>query len=991
MPVVHGFASKTAATAATIPSDVVTITIDAPGYTANYRKVASQPSHPGKLQSTDGAWWELSDRVVSPQMFGAAGNAAMNITTGAVTGTDDTAAFDSMRQFCVATRAQVLLTSQYIYSGTFEMWPGVTITGANSDQTGVYINIDNTKEGFHVLTQDGFLSNFFISARIPTSIQNGQGNFGTCITFGKVYYPVPARNVGESAEAYGKRSTPDLGGNFKLKDMVFRRRPGGSGHAIAVCGRSSGIVIENPSFEGWSAATGYHANALLTHWGGVADVFESGDDGVLIEPLIFRKADDSYTFHPNNVRMFGGRIRCTGRIASIASSYDVHIHDMDIDGKDDSGLVIGSQVALVVGGDDGDLFACPDDKGKVYANVIVENITAFNMDGRSPNPVGTGMLDFPGYATSKYINADGSLARNDPGTITKNYNPPSIPAGGTHTVDVAVTGAITADSARAGAWFSKLGSIVTLSASVPSANTVRVVFSNPSASPVDLPAGTLNAYVGKPRLQQAPLWTGFRASNWRVTGLGTTGAMINIRNARVYGVIENIHADGIGTVDGLAIQNTTGKLTCRNLFLNGANILRSVEGISIMDSTLKTTTTVSLTATAALHSVFDRGLVITGAPPFNVTGTILERASSTVLRVRIEESPWNTFQVGEVVSGGGQSFTITGTGVAPYDNRCVDISGDTVNVALGLELGVRATEVTVAGTIGKDVRPGDRLVSTKGILYAREYHDASEKVIKIEPAPFGLDTGEVLVLDRLDYDVSFTNTTIIGGDRGINVESRARVLVRGGIIRDTGVYGAYAGDYGVLDLEGVTFSNNGQRRVMLDTEASTRDVTGGVDGTIRVEGCDFKHGAWINHNILANGSSRGGSIRDNFFTPTGSAGAPISGYLNVVNPQTDGGWLAIDNNRDANGILVGPGIRIAFATINPASVAANTTGSNSTITVAGAALGDIVAASFSLPLGGLILEAWGSAADTVTYHFRNPTGSAIDLGSGKLTVSATRY
>lgn len=38
---------------------------------AFYRRVATEPDHPGKFQSANGAWWELSEPVVRPEMFGA--------------------------------------------------------------------------------------------------------------------------------------------------------------------------------------------------------------------------------------------------------------------------------------------------------------------------------------------------------------------------------------------------------------------------------------------------------------------------------------------------------------------------------------------------------------------------------------------------------------------------------------------------------------------------------------------------------------------------------------------------------------------------------------------------------------------------------------------------------------------------------------------------------------------------------------------------------
>lgn len=39
---------------------------------ALYKRVASEPSHEGKIQSADGAWWEIAEAVLDVKMFGAA-------------------------------------------------------------------------------------------------------------------------------------------------------------------------------------------------------------------------------------------------------------------------------------------------------------------------------------------------------------------------------------------------------------------------------------------------------------------------------------------------------------------------------------------------------------------------------------------------------------------------------------------------------------------------------------------------------------------------------------------------------------------------------------------------------------------------------------------------------------------------------------------------------------------------------------------------------
>lgn len=62
-----------------------------------------------------------------------------------------------------------------------------------------------------------------------------------------------------------------------------------------------------------------------------------------------------------------------------------------------------------------------------------------------------------------------------------------------------------------------------------------------------------------------------------------------------------------------------------------------------------------------------------------------------------------------------------------------------------------------------------------------------------------------------------------------------------------------------------------------------------------------------------------------------------------------------------------------------------------TITVAGAALGDVVTVSFSLSLQGMTLTGYVSATDTVTAVLYNGTGAPINLASGTLRACVSKY
>lgn len=84
---------------------------------ALYKRVNVQPTHAGKFQSTDGAWWEIAELVVTPEMYGAVGDGV----------NDDTTAFAA----AAAVRGQTIrLSSGKSYLvGDFTIADGVQFKG----------------------------------------------------------------------------------------------------------------------------------------------------------------------------------------------------------------------------------------------------------------------------------------------------------------------------------------------------------------------------------------------------------------------------------------------------------------------------------------------------------------------------------------------------------------------------------------------------------------------------------------------------------------------------------------------------------------------------------------------------------------------------------------------------------------------------------------------------------------------------------------------
>ena len=93
-----------------------------------------------------------------------------------------------------------------------------------------------------------------------------------------------------------------------------------------------------------------------------------------------------------------------------------------------------------------------------------------------------------------------------------------------------------------------------------------------------------------------------------------------------------------------------------------------------------------------------------------------------------------------------------------------------------------------------------------------------------------------------------------------------------------------------------------------------------------------------------------------------------STYANVVSGYLPGAILSGSATYDPPNLLDGAG-------------------ATTTVTVTGAALGDLVeCVSFSLDLQGITVTGYVSAANTVSVRFQNESGGTLDLGSGTLLV-----
>ncbi|MDQ6435799.1 right-handed parallel beta-helix repeat-containing protein [Mesorhizobium sp. LHD-90] len=352
--------------------------------TARYPEAAWFPT-------ADRRYFLLDENPASPLMLGAIGDGE----------TDDAAAVQATRDFCAVSGAPVLIDAYFAHKGTLELNHPVSIRGVGRERCGLYLAIDRENEGVNILASGVSLEDMEIRAHIPKGIQNGQGSYGTCITVGRSFYD-PVREG-------GRLVAPDLVTGTSFDRLKITRAEGSaSAHAIACMGRISGVFANDLVIEGASPKS-VHGDAILVHWSTSGRDFPLDADGNVIKPFVLPKEKDAHSYHPNNIRFENLRVRNTARLIAISSAYAVQISKVDFDGLDDGINRNGAQLLDLVVGDEGDRYAHPDDQGKVYSNIALRDIVAYNITGSGINA--RAIIDVSGFGTSKYADDPNTGAR----------------------------------------------------------------------------------------------------------------------------------------------------------------------------------------------------------------------------------------------------------------------------------------------------------------------------------------------------------------------------------------------------------------------------------------------------------------------------------------------------------------------------------------------------------------------------------------------------
>jgi hypothetical protein len=287
-----------------------------------------------------------------------------------------------------------------------------------------------------------------------------------------------------------------------------------------------------------------------------------------------------------------------------------------------------------------------------------------------------------------------------------------------------------------------------------------------------------------------------------------------------------------------------------------------------------------------------------------------------------------------------------------------------------------------------------------------------------------------------------TATNALGGYKTDNANAYAVFIgcysegETSSVIAPSLIFGGLLGSFAINDSSAQTFTNNRQRPFSIANTSASNDLTisfnttdnglfdlGGIDASgfeykflysafygnfiwshqgdpdalhittdsttitagrsaLPSNSMVFPSGLWIGQGSTAV-TTAPRQIRISNAAPTSGENAwgDIVYYRDPV-PGAALGWVCTAAGTPGTWTLFGNSLLEASETHDPVSLATGAVTAIDTIALTGAALGDLVDASFSLNLQGVRLNAWVSAANVVSYQFFNPTAGVIDLGSG---------
>jgi hypothetical protein len=192
-------------------------------------------------------------------------------------------------------------------------------------------------------------------------------------------------------------------------------------------------------------------------------------------------------------------------------------------------------------------------------------------------------------------------------------------------------------------------------------------------------------------------------------------------------------------------------------------------------------------------------------------------------------------------------------------------------------------------------------------------------------------------------------------------------------------------------LDSVTIANNvinGCSTYAVASTATTATGTVTISGNTIIDGLNVTTGSsTTNADIIVVGATNVACMNNVFGTADANRSYGMSfDTITALLVRDNTAWQSTNTGTYFNAITayLPESILSGSATYDPPNLL-DGAGATTTVTVTGAALGNLVeCVSFSLDLQGITVTGYVSAANTVSIRFQNESGGALDLGSGTL-------
>lgn len=259
------YANHAGVAAANIPSAVSAIYVAGRATPGDFgggimKRVASMPSHLGRVQSGDGQWWEIAEKVLTFEMFGAVADGTFG-TNAHTVGTNNGTAIASAIACAAASNREIDLLGIYRTTAASMVLTAKVSIRSRFAGFGLVVPVYATDVG--IWDKAGAtLRDFTILVCTMEAKPANSGHLQACVLASDKGYFIGAANTDNGLSG------------FDYDGLTCWRRSvgGGGGSGIVLVGDASRGRIDNITDNG---SPGGHTGLVLAHWAGQGNAYGS--------------------------------------------------------------------------------------------------------------------------------------------------------------------------------------------------------------------------------------------------------------------------------------------------------------------------------------------------------------------------------------------------------------------------------------------------------------------------------------------------------------------------------------------------------------------------------------------------------------------------------------------------------------------------------------------------------------------------------------------